>query len=152
VRAEREREHARCGGRLVGEAEAVGGLDDREHGRPGRAERGDRVRGRLREHQEVEREPARELEVRLEPFRVDRVDPQAARAPGGLLREERLDDPAGALLLLRRGAVLEVGDDRVGGRRERPPELPLLGGRREEERPDEREVHEWRAQESSASR
>ena len=114
VTAERDGEHALCRGRLVRTPQPVGRLDDREHRRPDRPERRDRIGRRLREHEEVEREPSRQLEVVVEPLAAGRVHAKAARRTRLGVRPDRLDD---------RGARLP-SRSRAWRPRDRPPRRP----------------------------
>ena len=103
----------------------------------GRSTRSDtaatRCGGRLRQDDPVGRRRRDGGEVRVVPLRPDAVD---ANEPGRVrlgLRDEPGRQVARRRLLGRRDRVLEVGDDRVGTRLERPHELPLLAARGEQE-------------------
>ena len=113
-RAEEERDDAGRRRRLVGRPEAGGRLDDRDHRRPVRAERGDRLGRRLRQHDRVGRELLDERQIVGEPLCAGAVDPDDRRTQ---LRHEL----ARRRLLRRRDRVLEIGDDGVGARCERRP-------------------------------
>ena len=60
---------------LVRDAQPLRRLDDREHRRPCRAQRRDRLWRRLRQHQEVDRQPVNELDVARKPLGVRGVQP-----------------------------------------------------------------------------
>ncbi len=134
-RAQREAGRASGLGDLPHVPETARRLDDRDHrghsvGKPGK-----RLRGRLRQQDRVEREPAQGRDVVAVERRPGGVHPHRARGPAG----RRLGvDPRRQLapgrLLRRRRPVLPVGDDQVRAGRERLPQPLLVVARHEQHR------------------
>ena len=126
--ADLERDDARPRRGLVGEPDALGGLDDGDNGRSIAAQSVDGVRGRLGQHDPVRFERAHGREVVGEERRLGRIDPdEPQRAPGPCrLAENGLDERSRCIFCGCGDRVLEVRDNRVRSRPERLDELALV--------------------------